>query len=65
MVAGCGTASPCAQRLSATLMDAPYIELGGVVEGSCSTPFGDIDGCTALSPLTLYAFRVLNAFRRH
>ena len=31
----------------------------------CSTPFGDIDGCTARSVFGLRHCQVLNAFRRH
>ncbi len=38
--------SRCAQRLSATLMDAQLIETPSTFQPPCSTPFGDIDGCT-------------------
>ena len=31
----------------------------------CSTPFGDIDGCTLDDPLLFVVYAVLNAFRRH
>ena len=58
----------CAQRLSATLMNAPQPIRDDImtVHMLCSTPFGDIDECTR-HHLRLLAERdeVLNAFRRH
>ena len=60
-----------AQRLSATLMDALCRTLTAVclclASARCSTPFGDIDGCTGAlrGQLPGNHRRVLNAFRRH
>ena len=36
----------CAQRLSATLMNAPAKRCTSCAHEQCSTPFGDIDECT-------------------
>ena len=41
-----------AQRLSATLMDAQMQVAHCLAATLCSTPFGDIDGCTASSSVT-------------
>ena len=55
-----------AQRLSATLMNAPTkVELEVDPGQLCSTPFGDIDECTLFNPPSQEVSEVLNAFRRH
>ena len=47
-------------------MDAQGFIHGAVPALMCSTPFGDIDGCTRLALDTLgQLVYVLNAFRRH